>query len=87
MNPMSMMEYLSCGSHGILILWVRWNTCPVGMMEYLTCGYDGILNEFLTTFSKLLVSVAVLFNIVLQTGKIPQAWSTGYIGPIYTGKG
>ena len=72
---------------GIFILRESWNTCPVGMMEYLSCGYDGILNEFLKTFSKLLISIAVLFNIVLQTGKIPQAWSTGYTGPIYTGKG
>ena len=27
------------------------------------------------------------FNIVPQTGKIPRAWSIGYISPIYKGKG
>ena len=35
----------------------------------------------------LTVSVTTLFNIVLQTGKIPHAWSIGYISPIYKGKG
>jgi hypothetical protein len=29
----------------------------------------------------------MLFNMVLHTGKIPQAWSIGYISPIYKGKG
>ncbi len=29
----------------------------------------------------------MLFNIVRQTGKIPHAWSIGYISPIYKGKG
>ena len=52
-----------------------------------SCGYDGILNEFLKTSSKLLTEVTTLFNIVLQTGKIPHAWSIGYICPIYKGKG
>ena len=47
----------------------------------------GILNEFLKTSSKLLIAVTTLFNIVLQTGKIPHAWSTGYFSPIYKGKG
>ena len=28
----------------------------------------------------------MLFNIVLQTGKIPHAWSIGYINPLYKGK-
>ena len=52
-----------------------------------SCGYDGILNEFLkTSSSKLLTAVTTLFNIVLQTGKIPHAWSIGYISPIYKRK-
>ena len=48
------------------------------------CGYDGILNEFLKTSSKLLIAVTMLFNIVLQTGKLPHAWC---ISPISKGKG
>ena len=59
--------------------------CIKKLKNNKSCGYDGILNEFLKT-SKLLIAVTTLFNIVLQTGKIPHAWSIGYISPIYKGK-
>jgi len=62
-------------------------TCVKKLKNKKSCGYDGILNEFLKTSSKLLIAVTTLFNIVLQTGKIPHAWSIGYISPIYKGKG
>ena len=62
--------------------------CIKKLKNNKSCGYDGILNEFLkTSSSKLLIAVTTLFNIVLQTGKIPHAWSIGYISPIYKGKG
>ena len=62
--------------------------CIKKLKNYKSCGYDGIFNEFLkTSSSKLLIAVTTLFNIVLQTGKIPHAWSIGYISPIYKGKG
>ena len=61
--------------------------CIMKLKRNKSCGYDGILNDFLKTSSKLLISVTVLFNIVLQTGKSPYAWSAGYISPIYKGKG
>ena len=52
--------------------------CIKKLKNEKSCGYDGILNEFLkTSSSTLLISVTVLFNIVLQTGKIPHAWSIG----------
>ena len=61
--------------------------CIKKLKNNKSCGYDGILNEFLkTSSSKLLIAVTTLFNIVLQTGKIPHALSTGYISPIYKGK-
>ena len=63
-------------------------TCIKKLKNKKSSGYDGILNEFLkTSSSKLLIAVTTLFNIVLQTGKIPHAWSIGYISPIYKGKG
>ena len=61
--------------------------CIKKLKNNKSCEYDGILNEFLKTSSKLLKAVTTLFNIVLQTGKIPHAWSIGYISPIYKGKG
>jgi len=62
--------------------------CIKKLKNNKSCGYDGILNEFLkTASSKLLIAVTTLFNIALQTGKIPHAWSIGYISPIYKGKG
>ena len=62
--------------------------CTKKLKNNKSCGFDGILNEFLkTSSSKLLIAVTTLFNIVLQTGKIPHAWSIGYINPIYKGKG
>ena len=61
--------------------------CIKKLKNNKSCGYDGILNEFLKTSSKLLIAVTTLFNIVLQTGKIPHAWSIGYISAIYKGKG
>ena len=58
--------------------------CIKKLKNNQSCRYDGILNEFLkTSSSKLLIAVTTLFNIVLQTGKIPHAWSIGYISPIY----
>ena len=63
-----------------------WNVSR-SLKKNQSCGYDGILNEFLKTSSKLLIAVTMLFNIVLQTGKIPHAWYIGYNSPIYKGKG
>ena len=58
--------------------------CIKKLKNNKSCGYAGIHNEFLKTSSfKLLIAVTTLFNIVLQTCKIPHAWSIGYISPIY----
>ena len=52
------------------------------------CGQDLILNEFLKhSSSKLLYPITLLFNVVLKSGKVPEAWSKGVICPIYKGKG
>ena len=60
--------------------------CIKKLKNNRSCGHDGIRNEFLKISSfKLLIAVTKLFNIVVQTGKIPHAWSIGYISPIYKG--
>ena len=52
------------------------------------CGTDNILNEFLkATFSEMKLVYADLFNRVLSTGQIPEAWTIGMIMPIYKNKG
>ena len=52
------------------------------------CGKDLISNEFLKyAYPKLGKPICQLFNLVLKTGMVPEAWSVGVICPIYKGKG
>ena len=52
------------------------------------CGTDNILNEFIkSTFNEMKLVYADLFNRVLSTGQIPEAWTIGMIMPIYKNKG
>ena len=47
-----------------------------------------LIFEFLKySSSKLLPVITSLFNVVLNSGKIPESWTVGYISPIYKGKG
>lgn len=49
---------------------------------------DNILNEYLKSTKHLLLNMYTkLFNVVLNTGKMPQQWLEGYIIPIYKNKG
>ena len=51
------------------------------------CGSDLILNEFLKhSCSKLLPVFVKLFNVVFDSGIIPDSWSEGIIVPIYKNK-
>ena len=55
------------------------NKCP---------GADLILNEFLKYCPKELIPVIVkFFNIILDSGIIPQDWTIGIIKPLYKNKG
>ena len=52
------------------------------------CGLDHIRNEMLKSCSPNLLSIiASLFNIVLNTGIVPEDWCIGYIMPLYKNKG
>ena len=52
------------------------------------CGNDMILNEFLKNGTDKLLPVYVkIFNIVFDSGIVPDSWSQGYICPIYKNKG
>ncbi len=49
---------------------------------------DGIVNEYIkTTLDTFLPLYTNLFNLVLDTGILPEAWLEGIIRPIYKGKG
>ena len=52
------------------------------------CASDLILNEFLkSSKSKMLTAFTKLFNIVFNSGHVPDDWSQGIISPIYKNKG
>jgi hypothetical protein len=53
-----------------------------------SCGADNVLNEYLKYGGDNLICVLTkLFNLVLESGLIPEAWAVGIIIPIYKGKG
>ena len=52
------------------------------------CGADLVLNEFLKATGPILVPLYTkLFNLILQTGFIPEKWVIGIIKPLFKGKG
>lgn len=53
-----------------------------------SAGYDGILNEYIKyTLDDMLPIYLTFFNIILDTGMIPENWGKGIMIPIFKNKG
>ena len=51
-------------------------------------GDDGVLNEYLkSTLNELMPIYIKLFNIIFDSGKIPENWNIGIMIPIFKNKG
>ena len=51
-------------------------------------GYDKIVNEHIKSTFPLMKKIYVkLFNLIFDTGIIPELWTIGIINPIYKNKG
>ena len=51
-------------------------------------GHDNIKNEHIKTTGNILLPIyCKLFNIIFDSGIIPETWSIGIIKPIYKNKG
>lgn len=52
------------------------------------CGLDSIVNEHIkSTASILMPTYIIFFNIILDTGIVPESWTVGVIKPIYKKNG
>ena len=52
------------------------------------CADDDIRNEFIKAFEPVFMHIYFrLFNIVLNTGHVPEVWTKGFIVPIFKKKG
>jgi exonuclease III len=64
------------------------NKCIIKLKNNKAYGTDLILNEYLkSSSSKMLPIYEKLFNLVLNTGFVPNAWLSGIIKPLYKNKG
>ncbi|MES9884249.1 MAG: reverse transcriptase family protein [Sedimenticola sp.] len=62
--------------------------CIIKMRNNKAPGSDNIINEYIkTTIDDMLPIYTNLFNLVLETGILPECWLEGISRPIYKGKG
>lgn len=62
--------------------------CIKSLKHNKSSGNDNILNEYIKSTAEILLpTYTAFFNLILDTGLIPEAWLEGIICPIYKGKG
>ena len=63
-------------------------TCISKLKNNKAAGSDQVLNEYIKNSAELMLPVYEnLFNLILQTGEFPSAWTSGVIIPLYKKKG
>lgn len=62
--------------------------CIKGLKNGKASGDDLIINEYIKSTSRMLMPIYVkLFNIIFNTGNVPETWLVGNIIPFYKNKG
>ena len=62
--------------------------CIKSLKNNKTCSNDRIINECLKNTADFIIPIYIpLFNIILDTGILPDSWLEGIIRPIYKRKG
>lgn len=62
--------------------------CVKNLKNNKSSGNDNILNEHIKTTLPTMINIYVkLFNIILDTGIVPESWTYGIINPIFKNKG
>ena len=62
--------------------------CIAKLKNAKSCGFDEIINEYIKVSKAQMLPIYVgLFNLILNTGIIPEIWSQGKIMPIYKNNG
>jgi hypothetical protein len=62
--------------------------CIENLKNNKACGEDEIINEYIKSTSNRFIHIyEKLFNIIFDTGVLPQSWLNGIIKPIYKNKG
>jgi hypothetical protein len=58
--------------------------CLKKLKNNKACGSDLVINEFIKASSDvLLTTITMLFNLVLDSGRIPDSWTEGVIVPVF----
>ena len=62
--------------------------CIKSLKNNKACGNDDIINEYIKSTSNIMMPLYnSFFNLILETGILPDAWLEGIIRPIYKHKG
>ena len=62
--------------------------CIKSLKNNKVCGNDDIINEYIKNTSNIIMSLYnSFFNLILETGMLPDAWLEEFIRPIYKHKG